>query len=57
MTKGIQNLASSLCLLIAGQAIAQHAAYIKAGQLVDVVDGRLRADQTIVMKGGEIHKR
>ncbi len=56
MTKSIQTSAFLLCLLIAGQAVAQDMTYIKAGQLVDVVDGRLRADQTIVIKGDRIER-
>lgn len=56
MTKSIQTLAFSLCLLIAGQAVAQDMTYIKAGQLVDVVDGRLRADQIIVIRGDRIER-
>ncbi len=56
MTRSIQTLAFSLCLLIAGQAVAQDMTYIKAGQLIDVVDGRLRADQIIVIRGDRIER-
>ncbi len=56
MTRSIQTLAFSLCLLIAGQAVAQDMTYIKAGQLIDVVDGRLRANQIIVIRGDRIER-
>jgi len=56
MNKSILTLVFSLCLLLDGQAVAQDTTYIKAGQLVDVVDGRLRADQTIVIRGDRIER-
>ena len=39
-----------------GQAISQDETYIRAGQLVDVVDGRLRSNQTIVISGDRIRR-
>jgi imidazolonepropionase-like amidohydrolase len=39
-----------------GPAAAQGETYIRAGQLVDVVDGRLRSNQTIVIRGDRIQR-
>ena len=39
-----------------GQAISQNETYIRAGQLVNVVDGRLRSNQTIVVRGDRIER-
>ena len=43
-------------LAAGAQAIAQDETYIRAGQLVDVVDGRLRSNQTIVIRGDRIER-
>ncbi len=43
-------------LTASGQAISQDEIYIRAGQLVDVVDGRLRSNQTIVIRGDRIRR-
>jgi imidazolonepropionase-like amidohydrolase len=43
-------------LTASGQAISQDETYIRAGQLVDVVDGRLRSNQTIIIRGDRIER-
>lgn len=43
-------------LAAAGQAMAQDETYIRAGRLVDVVDGRMRTNQTIVIRGDRIER-
>ena len=44
------------CLALSAEATAQDETYIRAGQLVDVVDGRLRSNQTIVIRGDRIRR-
>jgi imidazolonepropionase-like amidohydrolase len=43
-------------LTAGGEALSQDETYIRAGQLVDVVDGSLRSNQTIVVKGDRIER-
>lgn len=43
-------------LLLGIQAAAQDETYLRAGKLVDVVDGRLRSNQTIVIRGDRIQR-
>ena len=51
------GVALFLCGFMAGvPALAQDATYIRAGQLVDVVDGRVRSNQTIVIRGDRIER-
>jgi imidazolonepropionase-like amidohydrolase len=55
------NRAYTLMFLLAGltaggEALSQDETYIRAGQLVDVVDGSLRSNQTIVVKGDRIER-
>jgi imidazolonepropionase-like amidohydrolase len=51
------NLVLFLVVLAAGaQAIAQDETYIRAGQLVDVVDGRVLSNRTIVVRGDRIDR-
>jgi len=38
------------------QALAQGVTYVKAGHMVDVIDGRMRSDQVIVIKGERIER-
>ena len=45
-----------VALLSGGQAIAQDETYIRAGRLVNVVDGRLLSNQTIVVRGDRIER-
>jgi imidazolonepropionase-like amidohydrolase len=45
-----------ISLAASSQAISQGETYIRAGRLVDVVDGRLRTDQTIVVRGERIER-
>jgi imidazolonepropionase-like amidohydrolase len=47
-------VALALCFVLAGPAVAQDLIYVKAGHMVDVVDGRMRVDQTIVIRGDRI---
>ncbi len=48
-------LVLSTCLLVFGQfAAAQQVTYIKAGRLLDVADGRVLTDRTIVVRGDRI---
>lgn len=50
-------LGLSICLLVYGQfAAAQHVTYIKAGRLLDVADGRMLTDRTIVVRGDKIER-
>ncbi len=49
-------LAIALAIFIASPAMAQDLTYIKAGRMVDVVDGQLRIDQTIVIRGDRIER-
>ena len=44
-----------ICLVVCGQiAAAQQVTYIKAGKLLDVADGRMLTDRTIVVRGDRI---
>jgi imidazolonepropionase-like amidohydrolase len=45
-----------ISLAASSQAISQDETYIRAGRIVDVVDGRLRTDQTIVVRGERIER-
>ncbi len=45
-----------VALLGGGLAIAQDETYIRAGRLVNVVDGRMLANQTIVVRGDRIER-
>jgi len=49
-------LLTALLSLFAGPALAQDLVYVKAGRMIDVVDGRMRTDQTIVIRGERIEK-
>ncbi len=50
-------LVLSTCLLVCGQfAAAQQLTYIKAGRLLDVADGRMLIDRTIVVRGDRIER-
>ncbi|NOX68940.1 MAG: amidohydrolase family protein [Gammaproteobacteria bacterium] len=51
-----RTLAIALCLLVSTAATAQGLVYVKAGHMVDVVDGKMRADQTIVIRGDRIER-
>ncbi len=52
-----RNLVLSTCLLVCGQfAVAQQVTYIKAGRLLDVADGRMLTDRTIVVRGDRIER-
>ncbi len=52
-----RNLVLSTCLLVCGQfAVAQQVTYIKAGRLLDVADGRMLTDRTIVVRGERIER-
>ena len=43
-------------LILSAEAAAQDATYVRAERLVDVVDGRMRTDQTIVVRGDRIDR-
>lgn len=45
-----------ICLAAVSEAMAQDLIYIQAGRLVDVVDGRMLTDQTIVVRGERIER-
>ncbi len=48
-------LVLSTCLVICGQfAAAQQITYIKAGRLLDVADGRMLTERTIIVRGDRI---
>jgi len=49
-------LAFVLTIFVACPATAQDLTYVKAGRMIDVVDGRLRIDQTIVIRGDRIER-
>ncbi len=50
-------LVLSTCLVVCGQfAAAQQVTYIKAGRLLDVADGRMLTDRTIVVRGDRIER-
>ncbi len=52
-----RNLVLWTCLLVCGQfAVAQQVTYIKAGRLLDVADGRILTDRTIVVRGDRIER-
>ena len=52
MIKNLLALATTVLAAVAVQA--QEITYVKAGRLVDVVDGRLRSDQVIEVSGSRI---
>ena len=57
MTKKAYNVLFFVVgMVMAGQAISQDETYIRAGRLVDVVDGRARSNQTIVVRGDRIER-
>jgi hypothetical protein len=45
-----------VALLSGGQAISQDETYIRAGRLVNVVDGRMLTNQTIVVRADRIER-
>ena len=50
-------LVLSICLLVCGQfAAAQQLTYIKAGRLLDVADGRMLTNRTIVVRADRIER-
>jgi imidazolonepropionase-like amidohydrolase len=57
MTKNAYNVVFFVIgMVMASQAISQDETYIRAGRLVDVVDGRMRSNQTIVVRGDRIER-
>lgn len=56
MIKKILIVGSALCLMFTGATYAQEKTYIQAGQVVDVVDGRLLKNQTIIVNGKRIER-
>jgi len=49
-------LLASLVLVVSPQVVAQDMTYVRAGRVLDVVDGRIRNNQTIVISGDRIDR-
>ena len=57
MISRISGLALFVAFLtLSAECIAQEVTYVRAGRLVDVVDGTLRTNQTIVVRGDRIER-
>ncbi len=56
MSKRLPTLACALFLLTGGYVCAQDMTYIQAGRMIDVVDGRMLNNQTIVINGDRIER-
>lgn len=50
------NLILGLFIAASTQVFAQDMTYVKAGHMVDVIDGRMRTDQVIVINGERIER-
>ena len=51
-----KSLALGLLIATSIQSFAQDMTYVRAGRMVDVVDGRMRTDQVIVINGDRIER-
>ncbi len=54
--RGLMVAALLAAWIFATEAVAQDTAYVRAGRLVDVVDGRLLSDRVIVIRGDRIER-